>query len=239
MDMVLRIGAAAAALVVACGVAYIAIPSLAKIWFRRRFLARVRNHPAAFITFDDGPDALQTPRILDTLRAAGVKATFFVCGANVERYPELVARIIAEGHALGEHGYAHYHPWKTGPVRTLKDFLRAAGALTRIGLPARRRLFRPPYGKLNLALLPYVVATRRRAVFWNLNPRDYERTAPEEVVERVLPKLGPGTVLLLHDGRPNRPAGESAVTAAALAALLARVDRTRLRFATIDELFAE
>ncbi|HAK96785.1 MAG TPA: hypothetical protein DCM87_17785, partial [Planctomycetes bacterium] len=218
----------------ACFLAYIGLPALAKIRLRRRFLDRVRRRAEVFLTFDDGPDEVHTPRILDILDAARVKATFFLCGAHAERHPDIVRRIIAAGHSIGEHGHAHLHPWTTGPRRTLRDLRRAAETLTRLGAPPGRRLFRPPYGKLNLMTLLFIAATRRAVVFWNVDPRDYAQAEPGPVIEAVMPKLVPGAVVLLHDGRPDDGAGAASVTAEALEMLLARVDRTRLRFAGID-----
>ena len=93
------------------------------------------------LTFDDGPHPEWTPRILDMLGAAGQKATFFCVGQNVERHPEVFARIQDEGHSWGNHTMQHESGWSTGQFAYLKSFL-ACEAITQSGL------FRPPYGRM-------------------------------------------------------------------------------------------
>jgi peptidoglycan/xylan/chitin deacetylase (PgdA/CDA1 family) len=101
--------------------------------------------------------------------------------------------------------------------------------------PGRRRLLRPPFGKLNLASLIYALVTRRRIVLWNVDPRDYQETSPERIAERVVMRAQPGAVVLLHDGRaPGKDAGTN-VTAEALRLILSAPGVEGLRTATAGE----
>ena len=128
-----------------------AVPFIAKTYLRDRFVRRVATSGAAYLTFDDGPNPSVTPMLLDLLAKYRVKATFFVIGEKAERNPDLIARIVAEGHAIGEHSYRHLSALRSSPWRIARDLLNGAVALDTIGVPSQKRLFRPPYGKLNLA----------------------------------------------------------------------------------------
>jgi peptidoglycan/xylan/chitin deacetylase (PgdA/CDA1 family) len=187
---------------------YVGIPTVfARLW-RLRFRRQLQRRPAAvYLSFDDGPSAEVTPKVLEALRAAGCKAVFFLVGKNVARHPQIVRRILAEGHRIGEHSFFHYHPWRTGPIRSIMDLARSSSLMRSLHGPQERILFRPPYGKLNLVTLLYVLFARRRLVFWNLDPKDFRAPRAEEVVSNctaILQRAGPArgaSVVLLHDTR--------------------------------------
>jgi peptidoglycan/xylan/chitin deacetylase (PgdA/CDA1 family) len=181
---------------------YIVIPWGAKLIMRQRFLATAKALKMVFLTFDDGPDPESTPRLLGLLKKVEAKATFFVLGKNVERYPDLAKKIIEDGHEIGEHSYEHLHAWKTGPLRTLRDLVRGERVLQSVSHVSNHRvLFRPPFGKINLATLLYIWLRRKQVAFWNIDPKDYEAVSAQEVANHVIQRLGPGVVILLHDGR--------------------------------------
>ena len=199
---------------------YIPFPA-ALVWlWKRRFRNRIARAGAVSITFDDGPDPAATRPILDLLDSAGVRATFFVTGEAVHAHPGIVREILSRRHEIGEHGYYHCHPWKTGPAATFEDLAKSAGEIGSFG-GARQRLFRPPYGKLNLAGLLYVMLTRRRTVFWTIDPEDYRAETPEQVVGFLKARVKPGSVILLHDSRRN--GRDPLVTVRALKEVLAFV----------------
>ncbi|MCC6153483.1 MAG: polysaccharide deacetylase family protein [Candidatus Hydrogenedentes bacterium] len=176
-----------------------AVPFIAKIYLRDRFVRRVATSGAAYLTFDDGPNPSVTPMLLDLLAKYRVKATFFVIGEKAERNPDLIARIVAEGHAIGEHSYRHLSALRSSPWRIARDLLRGAVALDTIGVPSQKRLFRPPYGKLNLGSLVYLLRARRRTAFWTIDPQDFMSTTGKDVAEYILENLNKGSVVLLHD----------------------------------------
>lgn len=214
---------------------YILLPWGFKLVIRWKFLRRAKCANTVFLTFDDGPNPESTPKILDLLREADAKATFFVLGKNVENYPNIAKSIIDNGHEIGEHSYQHLHAWKAGPIRTLRDLTRGGGALRARALVGDGRTsFRPPYGKVNLATLLYVWLGEKRVSFWNIDPEDYAAKSAKEVAERVIPYLNAGDVILLHDGRNNR-VNNLHVTIHALSQILDACKRKGLRTSTIKE----
>lgn len=158
------------------------------------------------LTFDDGPSPDATPRILDALRAAGATATFFVLGEAVRRHPELLRRIVREGHAVGLHGYCHRSLVFASPAAFVREISRARAACPGVIL----HWFRPPHGFKTLAM-PFL--TRRlglRLAAWSVNPRDYQADSPSQIASAVLSRLHPGAIVLLHDG-PGRTATADAL----------------------------
>jgi peptidoglycan/xylan/chitin deacetylase (PgdA/CDA1 family) len=213
---------------------YFVVPWLAKHLLARRLAGGVERSGSACLTFDDGPDPVTTSLVLDELDRAGIKATFFALGRNVERHPEIARQILLGGHELGEHGYDHLHAWKTAPWRYLRDLLRGGAAVARHLPPSRRAPFRPPYGEINLLTLLYVWLTGRRLVMWNVNPRDFEATSAAAVARAVGDRLTTGSVVLLHDARADL-ATDARITVEALRLLLALPGTSGLRLTTVGE----
>jgi peptidoglycan/xylan/chitin deacetylase (PgdA/CDA1 family) len=182
---------------------------------------------AIALTFDDGPDPVHTPAVLDRLRALGLRATFFVLGARAEAHPALVARIVEEGHALGHHSFAHGAPAETSALTLVGEARRTAELLRRIA-GTSPRLFRPPHGKLTPAKLLGLWALGQTVVLWNRDPRDFAvgAVAPLRRWFETAPLAG-GDILLLHDVHPH--------VAPALEGAAARVAALGLRFAVPTE----
>jgi peptidoglycan/xylan/chitin deacetylase (PgdA/CDA1 family) len=158
------------------------------------------------LTFDDGPDPYGTPWFLDELRRLGCRATFFVLGELLERYPELGARIVADGHEIAVHGWWHRNALLTRPGRVAVEMGRTAKLVAEV-TGARPDWYRPPYGVLSAEAL---VAARRwglRAVLWSAWGRDWTASAsPASVLATMAPRLRGGATLLLHDsGHTSAP----------------------------------
>lgn len=214
-------------------VIYILLPWGAKLLIRKQFLNRAKYVNAVFLTFDDGPNPDVTPKILELLKGADAKATFFVLGKNVKQYPDIAKSIVENGHEIAEHSYEHLHAWKTGPVRTLRDLVRGERTLKTLLEENRSRVsFRPPFGKLNLVTLLYVLFRRKRIAFWNRDPKDYAANSAQEVANFVIRGLKAGDVILLHDGGNNR---NNSVTTEALSMILEACQRKGLRTSLIRE----
>jgi peptidoglycan/xylan/chitin deacetylase (PgdA/CDA1 family) len=171
---------------------------------RRWYLANgPRASRAVCLTFDDGPHPDHTPRLLDVLKDVGVPATFFVVGERAKAHPDLIRRIVAEGHALGHHSYTHSKPAHTttgqllDEVRWTTDLLRNV-----VGHPST--LFRPPYGELTVRKALGLWRAGQQLVMWNVDPKDYLRHNPDELRTwfRHNPLRG-GDVVLLHDNVPH------------------------------------
>lgn len=189
---------------------------------------------AVALTFDDGPDPVATPAVLDELDRLGLRATFFCLASHAERWPGLVSEVVARGHAVGTHGFRHGHHLARTP-RWIADDLRAArDVMDRLGVPVR--WYRPTYGQATGATLVAARLQGLRTVLWSAWGREWATHDSTEVAARITRRLGPGSVVLLHDGDAFGPADMWRVGLGALPALAAHLDRHGLAAVTLDEL---
>jgi peptidoglycan/xylan/chitin deacetylase (PgdA/CDA1 family) len=189
---------------------------------RRRYGvdARIESDGVA-LTFDDGPHPDGTPLVLDALE--GVQATFFLVGEQVERRPELAARIAAEGHAIGVHCFRHRNLLRLGPRAVRSDLERAAAAIAD-ATGREPMLYRPPYGILNRAAVEEARRRGWRILLWSRQANDWSgRATAQSIADRITENVEPGDVLLLHDADFYSAAGSWERTAAALPQVLARL----------------
>ncbi len=215
---------------------YIIFPWCLKIILRKRFLSAIKISKKVCLTFDDGPHPRSTPEILHLLKKANAKATFFVLGMNAEKYPHLMKRIIKAGHEIGEHSYRHTHPWKCSPGQSMRDHILGQQSLRIFADSNKQILFRPPFGKLNLIVCLYMFMHRRKPVFWNVNPKDYEQNSADMIFRHVKENLQPGAVILLHDGRHNDShSSDVTTTVNALQLILQESKRSGLTLATVSD----
>jgi uncharacterized protein (TIRG00374 family) len=195
---------------------------------------RAIDRPVVALTFDDGPSAETTPRILDALRREGVRATFFVLGKHAERHPEIVERIVREGHELGSHGYDHGILAFAGPAEVHRQLHRTERILRGAGAPPPR-VFRAPHGFRS----PFVTRTARRLGYrtcaWSAGVFDTARPGAHVIVERSARALRPGAVLLLHDA-DGWGDDDRSQTADALPAIIDAARHRGLGFATMSEM---
>jgi len=151
------------------------------------------------LTFDDGPTPGMTEEALSILNEAGVKATFFVIGVNLERNPEEGRKIVAAGHELGNHTYSHKRMVLKTPSFIESEIERTDQLIRQAGYQSTIH-FRPPYGK-KLILLPYFLArTSRKTITWDVEPDSYPEIAADsnKIVAHVTEKVRPGSIILLH-----------------------------------------
>jgi len=157
------------------------------------------DKPYVAMTFDDGPHPQNTPRLLDILRARNIKATFYVIGRSVDNYPQIVRRIVAEGHEIGNHTYTHRNLTKLSDSEVLKELTRTRDSIvTASGV--QPRTMRPPYG----ALLQRQRSMIREdfgypTVLWSVDPRDWQRPGVSVVTSRILTSAHNGAIILAHD----------------------------------------
>ncbi len=154
------------------------------------------------LTFDDGPHPEWTPAVLDALASAGWTGTFFVIGERAEQHPELVRRIVAEGHAIGNHTYTHSVPGETSTATFLDEVRRTDELIKRLtGIPTA--LVRPPLGKLNWGKFRGLWTAQRTIVLWNVDPKDFamrEESGAALWAGSYCPRSG--DIVLLHDRHP-------------------------------------
>jgi peptidoglycan/xylan/chitin deacetylase (PgdA/CDA1 family) len=203
-------------------------------WIFGPVLSRLPDAGAVTLTFDDGPNPLATPAILDVLGREGVRATFFVLGRHAERWPELVRRAAAEGHQIANHGYWHRRLHRRSPGYVRDDVSRGTEAVTRACGVAPRH-FRAPHGVRSPWVTPIAAAFGQRTVGWSLGVWDSSRPGPREIARRALRGMRPGSILLLHDGDGYDPDGDRLQTAEALPLIIEGLRGRGLRFATLPE----
>lgn len=167
------------------------------------------------LTFDDGPDPVTTPKVLDVLDAHDAKATFFVIGKKAEAHPELVREIVRRGHTVGMHSYAHHRLFSLkSPAYVRADLTRALGVLEGI-LGERPTLFRPPIGHTNPIIARIADELELDVIGWSAGARDgLAGTTKEDVLARLVPAAKDGAILLLHDAPEvgsHEPAGVAAL----------------------------
>lgn len=218
------------------GFGYLA-PALTAAWAGPRELLGVRDTVASgsgfALTFDDGPHPRGTPAVLEVLSRLDVRAVFFLVGEQVVRFPALAREIAAAGHEIALHCDRHRNLLRLGP-RQVEDDLDRAHARIVEATGQEPRLYRPPYGILNLAAL--TIARRRgwQTLLWSHWGRDWElRATPESIATLATRDLRPGAVVLLHDADHYSVPGSWRATAAALPALIERLRAAGLEWAAV------
>jgi peptidoglycan/xylan/chitin deacetylase (PgdA/CDA1 family) len=188
------------------------------------------------LTFDDGPAEPFTNQILDILRQYRATATFFCCGKNVERLPDVIRRVQAEGHTLGNHTYSHPLLYLKGRPVIRAEIDRTQEAIERVTGRAPF-VFRPPYGVRWFGLFPALRERRLTDVQWSDTGYDWiARNGPGDIARKALAKLRGGGVILLHDGREPRAPHEvdASVTVAALPAILEGARAAGFDFVSVE-----
>ncbi|HWE97280.1 MAG TPA: polysaccharide deacetylase family protein [Tepidisphaeraceae bacterium] len=188
------------------------------------------------LTFDDGPTAGATDRVLDTLGELGVKGAFFVVGRNVEREPRLTERMAAEGHLVGNHSYDHFRMGMFGLGRFWDEQIVRTDAAIEGATGLRPVLFRPPMGQKT----PFIMAAAARGghavVTWNRGALDGMTTTPQRILERVVPRSRAGDIILLHDGVEPHSRRNPAASVAAVKPLIAALRDRGLEPVRLDAL---
>jgi peptidoglycan/xylan/chitin deacetylase (PgdA/CDA1 family) len=181
--------------------------------------------PEIALTFDDGPDPRFTPQVLDVLARHRVNATFFFVGARARAHPAIVARALAEGHAVGSHGDVHRDARTTRLPALARDFRRGRRAIEEIA-GRRVTLFRPPNGHVSVRAALAFRFAGLRPWLWSVDPEDWRPDANATGIVASAADVDPGDVVLLHDAlaRPTDPrACDRSATVAALDGLITQL----------------
>ena len=191
-----------------------------------------RDRRTLALTFDDGPDPVRTPLLLDLLAELDVKATFFLLGKLVDAHPELVARIVAEGHEIGNHTYNHrYLPLARS--RSVAAELDATDRAIERATGITPTLARPPYGGRSPRNVRVFARLAKRLVLWDINSYDWRGHPADEVARRVVDQARPGSIILMHEARTG---GETTIEAVRTLVPVLRADS--YDFVTVSHMLA-
>jgi len=185
------------------------------------------------LTFDDAPDAAYTPQVLDVLKKYGVKATFFVMGSRAEAHPDLVRRMVREGHVVGNHSYNHPNLVKLSDADFRDQVLRTEQIIRELAgyTPA---LFRAPYGNINEEQIKWLASQHVKIIGWNVDSLDWKGLDGEQVAANVLAHAGPGSIILQHSAGGE---GEDlSGTVQALPAIIEKLRAEGIQLVTVPEL---
>lgn len=191
--------------------------------------------PRVALTFDDGPDAASTPRVLAILAEHAVRGTFFLVGRRAEAAPATVRAIVEGGHEVANHSWSHRSLWLCGPTRTVQEIGRTHELLRQLTGRAPA-LFRPPWGMVNAAMFPALARHGERCVFWSIQPEGLRPAAAATQVAHVLRRAHAGAIVDLHDAEGTR--GAPARLGEALPRMIEGLARAGYAFATVGELMA-
>ncbi len=181
---------------------------LAAIWFGLPIVFRyiwvraasrsTRETKSIVLTYDDGPSASVTPRLLELLDRHDTKAVFFPLGINATDNPDLVQSCLASGHHVGSHTKRHLHAWKSNPFAQLRDIKQGISIVKSMG--ADGKSFRPTYGKLTFLTLSYLLFNKVKLVWWTIDTKDSlpNRLSTPEVLSEISARQG--GIVLMHDG---------------------------------------
>jgi peptidoglycan/xylan/chitin deacetylase (PgdA/CDA1 family) len=184
--------------------------------------------PYIAMTFDDGPSAVLTPKLLDILAAHHIKATFFVLGEMVAEHPEILARAAQEGHEIASHSWSHPNLAKMSQ-ENVRNQLRRTDDEIKNAIGKRPTLFRPPYGSITEREKRWIHDEfGYEIILWDVDPLDWKRPGPSVVRSRILKETRPGSIVLSHDIHPG--------TIEAMPSTFDELEAKGFKFVTVSEL---
>jgi peptidoglycan/xylan/chitin deacetylase (PgdA/CDA1 family) len=184
--------------------------------------------PYIAMTFDDGPSAALTPKLLDLLAARHIKATFFVIGENVAEHPEIVARAAREGHEIANHSWSHPNLGKMSQEGVRSQLQRTDDAI-KSAIGKSPTLLRPPYGSITEREKRWIHDEfGYDIILWDVDPLDWKRPGPAVVRNRILKETRPGSIVLSHDIHPG--------TVEAMPSTFDELEAKGFKFVTVSEL---
>jgi peptidoglycan/xylan/chitin deacetylase (PgdA/CDA1 family) len=197
--------------------------------------ATIDRPDAVALTFDDGPHPDGTSAVLAALERAGARATFFLAGEQVERFPEVAKQITAAGHGIGVHCQRHRNLMRLTPRQVTVDLDRARTVI-REATAREPRVYRPPYGILTMPALAYARRAGWDVVLWRRDGKDWRaRATANSIADKITRRLVPGDVILLHDADHYSAPRSWEATAGAVELVLGELARRGLRAASLTE----
>src|SRR5438477_3216122 len=184
--------------------------------------------PYIAMTFDDGPSAALTPKLLDILAAHHIKVTFFVLGEMVAEHPEILARAAREGHEIANHSWSHPNLDKMSQEGVRSQLQRTDDEI-KSTTGKRPTLFRPPYGSITEREKRWIHDEfGYDIILWDVDPLDWKRPGPAVVRNRILKETRPGSIVLSHDIHPG--------TIEAMPSTFDELEAKGFKFVTVSEL---
>lgn len=172
---------------------------------KKLFKGYVWNIPnqtkTVYLTFDDGPTPEITEWVLDILRLHNIQATFFCIGNNIKNNPEIFKKVIADGHAIGNHTFNHLNGWRNDNETYFSDLVDCEREITKgLGVENKIKLFRPPYGRMKTSQARGVRKRGYKIIMWDVLSADFDKTiTPEKCLENVIKNTSEGSVIIFHD----------------------------------------
>ena len=206
--------------------------------FGRVFFESKTTKKVVALTFDDGPYSPYTEQMLDVLKEYHVPATFFVVGQNVEKNPELVARIAREGHQLGNHTYHHVDLLKGDKKNVAEEIDRTSNVIMAVtgSVP---HVVRPPHGFRDPVVMEMMNERGLKVVEWSVMSRDWTNPGVEVIVDRTVAKVKNGSIILLHDGDGIASAASRIQSVEATRRIIQTLSAQGYTFVTVDGILAE
>jgi peptidoglycan/xylan/chitin deacetylase (PgdA/CDA1 family) len=201
-------------------------------WLKNRLLGAVIGYDVTprkivALTFDDGPDPPHTIPVLDALDEHRARATFFLSGRNVDLFPEVAFEIVRRGHAVGSHTYNHPSLVGLNIAAVMKEIREGQKSINRV-TGKKPYLFRPPYGDFDLTSLVTTRLMGLLPVLWTTSGEDWQSISSDDIVKRILVKVQPGSIILLHD--------KSSRTVETIHELLKALSAEGYQFVTLPEM---
>lgn len=186
------------------------------------------DRPVVAMTFDDGPHATLTPKLLDLLKSRNIRATFYVVGRNVQTYPEIAKRIVDEGHEIANHTWSHPYLTKIGASRVKSEMDQTTEVIRKV-TGVTPVTMRPPYGATGSALNRRMNEEfKMPVIMWSVDPQDWRYRNASRVSSEILSKAKPGDIILAHDIHAS--------TIAAMPAVFDGLLKKGFQFVTVSEL---
>ncbi|MBP1157103.1 MULTISPECIES: polysaccharide deacetylase family protein [unclassified Paenibacillus] len=185
------------------------------------------------LTFDDSPDTQFTPQVLDVLKQYNVRATFFLIGSQAEKYPEIVKRIVREGHVIGNHSYDHKLFTKLTDEKFKAQVLQTQKTLKSL-IGYTPRLIRPPYGEISENQLLWASQQGFRIVNWNVDSQDWKQIKRDQVTNNILNHVKTGSIVLQHTG--GGPGQNLSGTVEALPTVIQTLQSRGYKLVTLPEM---
>lgn len=185
------------------------------------------------LTFDDGPDDKYTAQVLDMLKKHQVKATFFVLGSRARQHPDLIARMVHEGHVIGNHTYSHANLPKLA-VPNFEQQIESTQTVLKEMIGYEPKLFRPPYGAVNEEQARWAADHRFLIVNWNVDSLDWKGLSSDKVENNIVSATKAGSIILQHCG--GGPGEDLSGTVEALPGIIRKLKNQGYQFVTVPEL---